>query len=110
MRLYADENFPRASVEALRGLGHDVLTAAEAGHANIATPDEDVLSYAAAEERAVVTLNRRDFIRLARTIEHHGVIVCTANPDHVDLAQRIHAELADRSTLRGELMRINRPG
>jgi hypothetical protein len=32
--LYADENFPLEVVEALRRLGHDVLTALEAGQAN----------------------------------------------------------------------------
>jgi predicted nuclease of predicted toxin-antitoxin system len=110
VRLYADENFPRASVEALRVLGHDVVTAAEAGHANLATPDEDVLAFATAERRAVVTLNRRDFIRLSRISEHHGIIVCTANPDHLDLAKRIHLELEKRTELRDELVRINRPG
>ncbi len=31
--LYSDENFPRQVVEALRALGHDVLTALEAGNA-----------------------------------------------------------------------------
>jgi hypothetical protein len=31
--LYADENFPFPAVEALRRLGHDVLTAREAGQA-----------------------------------------------------------------------------
>jgi hypothetical protein len=33
-RLYANENFPLRVVEALRQLGHDVLTVREAGHDN----------------------------------------------------------------------------
>ncbi|WP_445305545.1 DUF5615 family PIN-like protein [Microcoleus sp. herbarium2] len=33
-RFYTDENFPLAVVELLRALGHDVLTAREAGNAN----------------------------------------------------------------------------
>jgi hypothetical protein len=33
-RLYADEDFPFPVVERLRQLGHDVLTAFEAGQAN----------------------------------------------------------------------------
>ncbi len=36
--LYADENFPLEVVEALRGMGHDVLTAYQAGQANRAIP------------------------------------------------------------------------
>ncbi len=40
---YADESFPLAAVDALRRLGHDVLTAFEAGQANQRIPDEAVL-------------------------------------------------------------------
>jgi hypothetical protein len=32
MQLYADEDFPRAVVEELRRLGHDVLTVQDDGH------------------------------------------------------------------------------
>lgn len=71
--LYADESFPLEVVEALRRLGHDVLTAYEAGHANRAITDAEVLSYAAACGRAVLTLNRWDFVRLhAQNADHHG--------------------------------------
>ena len=62
--LYANENFPLKVVEELRRLGHDVLTTQEAGKAGQAVPDEEVLDYAVAGSRAVLTLNRRHFIRL----------------------------------------------
>ncbi len=55
MRLYANENFPLAVVHALRSLGHDVVTAQDAGNAGRAVPDEDVLAYAVSEQRALVT-------------------------------------------------------
>jgi len=42
-RLYADENFPLPVVEALRALGHDVLTIYEDGKGNQGYPDELVL-------------------------------------------------------------------
>src|SRR5262245_32436384 len=58
--LYANENFPRQVVEALRRLGHDVLTSQEAGNAGRGVPDEVVLAFAVRTGRAVVTLNRRD--------------------------------------------------
>ncbi len=61
-RLYADEQFPRQVVELLRSWSHDVLTVQEAGNAGL--PDEDVLAFAVSENRAVLTLNRRDFFRL----------------------------------------------
>lgn len=39
---YADENFPLPTVEALRRLGHDVLTTHEAGQANQRIKDDAV--------------------------------------------------------------------
>ena len=43
---YADENFPRRTVEALRVLDHDVLTTQDAGNAGQALPDHEVLDFA----------------------------------------------------------------
>jgi predicted nuclease of predicted toxin-antitoxin system len=63
-RLYADENFPLRVVQELRSLGYDVLTALEAGQANQRIADADVLAFAASLDRAILTVNRRDFIRL----------------------------------------------
>ena len=57
------------SVEQLRRLGHDVQTAPEAGQADQAKTDDDVLAFATAQRRTVVTFNRRQFIRL-----HHQVL------------------------------------
>ena len=63
-RLYSNENFPLPVVEALRTLGHDVLTIQETGRADQSRPDKDVLDFATKEQRAVLTLNRLHFIRL----------------------------------------------
>ena len=46
---YANENFPLPTVEALRRLGHDVLTSLEAGRANQRLDDQEVLTFAASE-------------------------------------------------------------
>ncbi len=62
--LYADEQFPRVVVELLRNLDHDVLTVQAAGKANQKIPDEEVLAFAISENRAVLTINRGDFIQL----------------------------------------------
>lgn len=70
-RFYSNENFPLRCVQELRQLGHDVLTSLEAGKANLAVPDEEVLTFAATEGRAVLTLNRKHFVRLHRhNVEH----------------------------------------
>jgi predicted nuclease of predicted toxin-antitoxin system len=62
--LYADEHFPAEVVTELRRLGHDVQTVQETGQAGLKWPDSEILNYAAGQGRAVLTLNRRDFIRL----------------------------------------------
>jgi Domain of unknown function (DUF5615) len=71
--LDADENFRMPVVEALRRLGHDVLTSREAGRSGHGVPDEDVLSDALALRRTVLTQNRKHFIRLDRAgLDHCG--------------------------------------
>ena len=109
-RLYANENFPLPVVEALRLAGHDVITVAETGKAEQAWPDEDVLEFAAQDERSLLTLNRKHFVRLhAERTDHAGIIVCTFDPDFARQAQRIDVEIGAKSDLRGQLIRVNRP-
>jgi hypothetical protein len=109
-RLYSNENFPIPVVEKLRELGHDVLTTQEAGKAGQAIPDEDVLAFAHTRERALLTLNRRHFVRLHTTpTEHSGIIACTIDPDFKALAQRVHDAIEPQSSLANQLIRINRP-
>jgi len=55
---YADENFRYPVVEALRRLGHDVLTCQEAGRADQGIGDDVVLADARAQGRIVLTQNR----------------------------------------------------
>ena len=108
--LYANENFPREVVEALRILGHDVLTVLEAGNAGQGISDDAVLKFATAEQRTVVTLNRRDFIRLhLRQPEHAGIIVCTQDTDIRGQAERIHQAITSIESLANQLLRVNRP-
>lgn len=82
----------------------------EAGKANQRVPDDQVLAYAAARNRALLTLNRRDFIRLHKlSATHAGIIACTADADYAGQAGRIHSAILARPSLAGELIRINRP-
>ena len=107
--LYADENFPLPVVEELRRLGFDVLTMYEDGKANQSLPDEEVLAIARAQQRALLTANRRHFIQLHRQQSSHGgIIVCTFDPDFAGQAQRIADALAKHSDPANQLIRINR--
>jgi hypothetical protein len=109
--ILVDENFPFPVVEELRRFGHDLLTASEAGFARLKIPDDAVLRTAIQSGRAVLTLNRRHFMRLHMEHPAHlGIIVCTFDPDFVALAERIHAALIAIDDLRGVLIRVNRPG
>ena len=82
-RLYSNENFPFPTVEALRRLGHNVLTIQETGKANQKYPDDEVLTSASLDKRIVLTINRKHFIGLHNlSSDHQGIIVCTYDPDH----------------------------
>jgi hypothetical protein len=110
-RLYANENFPLPVVEQLRRLGHDVLTMREAGKADQALDDVSVLESAKQDNRAVLTLNRRHFIRLhEQRPDHLGIIVCTFDVDFAGQAVRINAAIESEQDLPGKLIRVNRPG
>lgn len=109
-RLYADEDFPFPVVTHLRRFGHDVLTVPEAGRAGQKIPDPDVLAFAISLGRAVVTRNRRDFIRLHKLVPNHsGIVVCTKDDDFAALAARIDAAISVHSSLGGLLIRVIRP-
>ena len=108
--LYADEDFDRQVVVELRGLGHDVLTVQEAGQGSQGIGDTDVLAFAIGQGRAVLTFNRRHFINLHRTLNHHkGIVVCTRDRDASALASRIDREILACPSLEDRLLRITRP-
>jgi predicted nuclease of predicted toxin-antitoxin system len=109
-RLYADEQFPRIVVKLLLELGHDILTVQEAGKANQRIPDEDVLAFAIADNRALLTINRTDFIRLHNLQPvHTGIIICTEDLNRQRLATQIHEAIINTEGLSNQLIRINRP-
>ncbi len=108
-RLLADENFPLPVIRELRRLRHDVVTLEELRQADRGLTDEEVLALATGQERAVLTLNRRDFVRLhGERPDHAGIVVCTLDIDFVGQARRIDAVLRASTAL--QLLRINRPG
>ncbi|WP_310487429.1 DUF5615 family PIN-like protein [Chamaesiphon sp. VAR_69_metabat_338] len=106
---YADEQFPKATTIALRSVGHDVLTVQEAGNGNRKIPDPDVLAFATAQNRAVLTLNRYDFIRLHKqSCRHAGIIACSENNNFERLAQKIDAAVCQLDELNEQLIRVYR--
>ncbi|MEM6253918.1 MAG: DUF5615 family PIN-like protein [Cyanobacteria bacterium P01_D01_bin.156] len=109
-RLYSDEGFPKKVSEKLKQLDHDVLTVQEAGQANQGILDDQVLAYATDKNRAVLIINRADFIRLHRqSSDHAGIVVCTEDLNRERLANRVHAAISKEDTLSGKLIRVNRP-
>ena len=110
-RLYANENFPLPVVLELRRLGHDVLTVVDTGKAGQAFPDDEVLAFASAQARVLLTLNRKHFIRLHHDrTDHAGIVVCTFDPNFVGQATRVDDALRTSEPLARRLLRVNRPG
>ncbi len=109
-RFYSNENIAAQVVAELRRLGHDVLTSLDAGKSNAAVPDTEVLAFAVAESRILLSHNRRHFLRLHqhRTENHAGIVLCTVDPDFAGQARRIHEAVAT-SEIKDQLIRVNRP-
>jgi predicted nuclease of predicted toxin-antitoxin system len=111
-RFYTNENISLQVVTELGRLGHDVLTSLDAGRANAAVPDSEVLAFAAADGRILLSHNRRHFLALHRnrTADHAGIVVCTVDPDFSRLAERIHEKVTTASEMLNQLIRVNRVG
>jgi len=109
-RLDSNEDFPLPVVAALRTLGRDVLTSGEAGNAGQAIPDDAVLDYATRNARAVLTLNRRHFVRPHQSgMPHAGIVVCTVDADFGAQAARIDEAIRPLPAVANQLVRVNRP-
>jgi predicted nuclease of predicted toxin-antitoxin system len=110
-KLYTNENFPKPAVVFLRQYGYDVLTSQEAGRANQGIADSDVLAFATSQERVLLTINRRDFIKLHFADPNHfGIVVCTKDGNFEAFAQRIDKVLAESGgECAGQLLRVYKP-
>ncbi len=104
---YTNENFPLKIVERLRSFGYNVLTSFEAGRANQSILDEDVLLYAIETKRILLTLNRKDFMKLHKIFSNHfGIIVCTNDPDLERQSNNIHNAVSKENSLDSKLIKI----
>jgi hypothetical protein len=87
-----------------------VLTTLDAGKSDQAIDDVSVLQFACSQQRAVITQNRKHFIRLhGRMPDHFGIIVCTFDADFEGQAERVHDALKAQPDVAKQLVRINRP-
>jgi hypothetical protein len=106
-RLQADEDFRAPIAHRLRELGHEVLSAHEAGLANAGLGDEAILLRATADRRALLTHNRSDFLGLHRALPAHGgIVTCRQDADALVLAEQIHAALKPLATTENLLIRV----
>ena len=102
---------PKPVVLALRRLGHDVLTIQETGFAERVASDDAILAFARGEKRALLTLNRRHFVRLHTIMpDHAGIIVTSLDFDCAAWAERLDRVIRENEPLTGKLLRVNRPG
>jgi hypothetical protein len=69
-----DEMYPPSLAQKLRAQGHDVVAALDVEVGLASKSDDDVLTWAARNNRCVVTENVRDFARLASSLPHAGII------------------------------------
>lgn len=96
-------------VEHLRSLDSDVLTSYDAGQANQGIPDDEVLRFATAQNRAVISFNRDDFVALHRRGDRHaGIIVCKDDRDYLGQVTILHAYLQQVDSLLDRLIRIKK--
>jgi predicted nuclease of predicted toxin-antitoxin system len=110
LQFYSNENFPIVMVNLLRAESHDVLTSYEAGQANQRISDDQVLRYATATNRILITENRQDFIDLHRnTTDHPGIIIFKSDRDYAGKIKAMTDFLAeDGQTLENRLIRIKK--
>ena len=83
LRLFLDEDVYTVLAVALRKRGHDAVHALE--EKRLGLPDESQLTFAASEDRCLVSFNVGDFVRLhnrwvAEGREHAGIIVSKQLP------------------------------
>ena len=94
LRFFFDEDVrrSRAVADELRLRGIDALTTAEARRASLRLPDSDQLSFAAANDRVLVTQDRR----LVPGIPHKGAVVMRSigvkdYADFLELVARVYS-------------------
>ena len=106
---YSNENFALSMVKMLKALGHDVITSYDAGQANRAIPDDEVLDFATINKLILITFNRDDFIKLHQSgVRHSGIIICKTDRDYQGQVYFLHNYLQTQNSLIDRLIRIKK--
>jgi predicted nuclease of predicted toxin-antitoxin system len=87
VRFLLDHDVPERVGDVLQQEGHSVTYVRNVLAPD--APDTEVLQHANAKELILVTCNRDDFVRLAESASHHGIVVLI----------RRHSRLAECSSL-----------
>jgi len=96
-------------VKMLKVLGHTVTTSYDAGQANQAIPDNEVLNYATRNSLTIITFNRNDFIELHNNgVRHSGIIVCKTDRDYQGQVDCLDNYLQTQNSLVNRLIRIKK--
>ncbi len=73
MRFFLDHDVPEEVAHLLRYEGHFVTVLRDA--LPLTTPDTEAFGYAVSNELLTITCNRNDFLELARSRGHPGLII-----------------------------------
>ena len=110
-KLLVDENLPVPTTDLLRSAGHDVASVLEISPG---VSDAEVLAYAVAERRILVTLDKQDFGEL---IYYHGLpappgMILFRLPDipAEELSNRVARTIAAQDDWRGSFWVIEEKG
>ena len=107
---YSNENFALYMVKILRELGHTVVTSYEAGQANQAVPDREVLNYATRNNLTLITFNRDDFIKLHNAgIKHSGIVIYKTDRNYRGQIDYLHDYSQTQDSLINRLIKIKKP-
>jgi hypothetical protein len=98
IRLYTDEDVNVRLAQQLRRDGYDVLTCLDAGNANRGLADEEQLSFAVGERRAILIHNIPHYAVIhgawqAQQREHYGVIAVKKTTPLGELVRRTRRHL-----------------
>jgi hypothetical protein len=110
--VFTDETIsPRLGID-MRGRGYDVVSCRDTGRNNLSISDEDQLTFAMSQGRAIYTFNYPDFVALdsqwhAAGRSHAGIIVSVdLNWDLAEMVRRLqrHLDIYDSNAQRDRLL------
>jgi predicted nuclease of predicted toxin-antitoxin system len=81
MRFILDQDVPDTIARIIQQGGHEALRLREV--LPVESTDEDVLAFAHVRESLLVTCNRDDFVALAKTKPHAGIIILVRRPTRI---------------------------